>query len=57
MNRLLTLVLIFAAAMVMFVDNVSLEAQNTAASPPPTIAASITLQKDKIPLGESPAST
>lgn len=54
MPRLVTLVLILAAAMVVAVDNVSLEAQTTAASQAPAIAVSITLQKDKVPLGQSP---
>jgi hypothetical protein len=54
MPRLLTLVLILAASMVIVVDNFSLEAQTTAAGQAPAIAISITLQKDKVPLGESP---
>jgi hypothetical protein len=54
MLRPVTLVLILAAAMVTAVDKVSLEAQTTAASQAPAIAVSITLQKDKVPLGQSP---
>lgn len=54
MPRLLTLVLTLAAAMVTAVGKVSLEAQTTAASQAPAIAVSITLQKDKISLGQSP---
>lgn len=54
MHRLLTLVLMLATAMVIAVDNVSLEAQTAAAGPAPAFAASITLEKDIVPLGQSP---
>ena len=52
MHRLLTRALILETAML--ITTVSLEAQDTAVSRAPAIAVSISLQKDKIPLGQSP---
>jgi hypothetical protein len=54
MLRPLALVLILAAAMVIAVDNVSLEAQSSASSQAPGIAVNLTLQKENVPLGQSP---
>jgi hypothetical protein len=51
-HRLLTLALIVKTAML--ITTVSLEAQDATASRGPAIAVSISLQKDKIPLGQSP---
>ncbi len=52
MHRLLTRVLILETAML--ITTVALEAQDTAVSRVPAIAVSISLQKDKFPLGQSP---
>lgn len=54
MLRPLALVLILASAMVIAVDNVSIQAQTTATSQRPGIAVSVTLEKNKVPLGQSP---
>ena len=52
MHRLLMLALILETAMP--INPISLEAQDNAGSREPAIAVSINLQKDKIPLGQSP---
>jgi hypothetical protein len=52
MHRLLTLALILETAML--INTISLEAQDSGGSRGPAIAVSINLQKDNIPLGQSP---
>jgi len=54
MPKTFTLALLLAAITLIATDNPSLVAQTTAANPSPAITVSISLQKDKVPLGESP---